>query len=183
MNSPEKSAEDAAYGGLRMREIPILFCGDMVRAILDGRKTMTRRIRFTGKAGDILWVRETWAKIYDTEAIGFDDDGKEYPFHYEYRADFKDNKYPGEWPDDSGSDPDCPKWRPSIFMPKDACRIRLVVMSVSQQMLCHISPNDARSEGFDSTNEFRKTWDKLNKKRGYGWDKNPDIYVTSFKRI
>lgn len=70
-----------------VREKPILFSGEMVRAVLDGRKTQTRRVvkpqsriilhdngqaltdsgwlpeldNPYGKPGDQLWVRETWA--------------------------------------------------------------------------------------------------------------------------
>ena len=71
------------------KERPILFKGEMVRAILDGSKTQTRRIAKEwdgfqdmgkllalfpnqegcpyGKPGDRLWVRETWAvsNMYD----------------------------------------------------------------------------------------------------------------------
>ena len=109
-----------------MKERPILFSGEMVRAILDGRKTQTRRVvkpqpdnewmKWSistwgasgvlplkgdkeiwcpyGIPGDLLWVRETWAK----HCIG----GEDYIF---YRADSE--------PDGDGA-----PWRPSIHMPR-----------------------------------------------------------------
>lgn len=137
---------------------PILFSGPMVSKILFGMKTQTRRvIKKAGyapwSAGDTLWVRETWNR---------GDDGK-----FIYRADYD---MPGT------------KWKPAIFMPRDACRIFLHVISVSTQKLCYISPGDARAEGVGSVDEYRDLWDSLNSKRGYGWDKNPDVWVVGFRR-
>lgn len=108
---------------------PILFNTEMVRAILDGRKTVTRRVvnhkHLRGlenlsaekiqracvapyRPGDILFVRETW-----TTLIG----------SYLYRADQKPNmKNAG-------------KWRPSIHMPREAARIWLRVTDVRVERL------------------------------------------------
>ena len=120
---------------------PILFNSDMVRAILDGRKTVTRRVvkpqpenncdliiaesfgklelqynggvyAFPYQKGDILYVRETW-KENNIVAEG----------KYLYKADFGDLIYDkpySNW-----------KWKPSIHMPKEAARIFLRVTNVS----------------------------------------------------
>ena len=118
------------------KERPILFNGPMVRAILEGRKTVTRRIVTEekmvgaecpyGKAGDILWVRETFALHPDGEG-------------WIYRAT------------DPGWDAECTgvKWKPSIFMPKGACRIRLRVTDVTARWLTQLSPVQAKAEGVD----------------------------------
>ena len=161
----------------KVKERPILFNGPMVRAILEGCKTQTRReiknnpllnAGFTdefillpgnasafvcpfGVVGDRLWVKETFE-------------------------------------DDEGG------WRPSIFMPRWASRITLEITDVRVQRLQEITEEDARAEGYHpkindslpdwtAKESFKILWDSLNAKRGLDWDKNPWVWALSFKRV
>ncbi|MDF0553180.1 hypothetical protein [Kamptonema sp. UHCC 0994] len=161
------------------RSRPILFKGEMVRAILGGAKTQTRRIvhlKMTDKpcpygvAGDTLWVRETFCEI----------NGK-----LIYRATApKDFIKPG-----------C--WQRSIFMPREACRLELKILDTWVEPLNSISEEDAIAEGivklqiptlcrrdqvFDNAIEaFKMLWEKIN---GAGsWEKNPMVWVIEFEVI
>lgn len=199
-------------------ERPILFSTPMVQAILDGRKTQTRRIvkpqpiidndsgyvfsgdhkhqfkndsthtpweqRFIevcpyGSVGDVLWVRETWNQ-----------DGNE----FFYKADCDINVV---------------GWKPSIHMPKKACRIFLEITKIRLERLHHIRENDSISEGVRCTG-FEPTvghggtslyLDYLNQKQAFwsaresftslwksingeeSWESNPWVWVIEFKRI
>lgn len=135
-------------------EHPILFTGEMVRAILDGRKTQTRRVvkpqpegveqgipflngpgRLCnqaikcpyGKCGDILWVRETWAHVLaDGSDVG---KGSRTVI---YAADCPLTM---------------PRWRPSIHMPRWASRITLRITSVKAERVQDIGHEDVFAEG------------------------------------
>lgn len=139
------------------KERPILFSGEMVRAILDGRKTQTRRVIKPnhagrvkepgsrrnwhladpnavlacpyGQPGDLLWVRETWSQ--DSRG-GCLPNGEDAVY---YRADFPSDKI---W---AGS------WKPSIHMPRWASRITLRVTDVRVERVQDISEADAQAEG------------------------------------
>jgi len=209
-----------------MKERPILFKGEMVRAVLDGTKTQTRRVvkpqplhkdvilRYPnsygnaeaglpmdvdypdsdpgemagqdewkcpyGVPGDELWVRETFAlcRCKSTcEGIYF-------------RADESQNQ---------GANID--KWRPSIFMPRWASRIQLVVQSVRVERVQEIDEADAKAEGTVSAIEphedgggtlsyrygFRLLWDSINGKprkdgTDISWAANPWVWVVEFER-
>ncbi|RDK05900.1 hypothetical protein [Cupriavidus lacunae] len=107
------------------KEHPILFTGAMVRAILDGRKTQTRRDGFTpdyvallengycryAYAGDQLWAGETWAQPAALD-----------PGPTVYRAD-----YPTWVPLGYQNIPpvEAIRWKPSIHIPRAACRLVL----------------------------------------------------------
>ena len=147
---------------------PILFSTEMVQAILAGRKTQTRRIapfdkfctttfqtgngkwqeNYTNNPNpnkispggwnsitnykskyqidDILWVRETFCDVSHN---------LENENCFLYKADFL------------GTTAELVKWKPSLFMPKEAARIFLKVTNVRCERLQDISNNDAMAEG------------------------------------
>jgi len=165
--------------------IPILFNTEMVKAILEGRKTVTRRVikpprgaddifghlkevRQPCVIGDILYVRETFAQV--AEHI------------FWYRATPPKG---------------CENilWKPSIHMPKEAARIFLRVTDVRVERLQDITPKQAGNEGVswetDNSGQFRRwqfhrLWDSTIKKNDldrYGWEANPWVWVIEFERI
>ncbi|MDH5022379.1 hypothetical protein [Enterobacter asburiae] len=136
----------------------MIFNGEMVRAILDGRKTQTRRIIKPqpvmyepgqsihvsdmindalrcpfGAVGDRIWVRETWAEA-----------GAGAPDLQLYRAN-----YPEHVPTHYENVPpvDEIRWTPSIHMPRWASRLTLEITGVRVERLDEISEEDAISEG------------------------------------
>ena len=189
-----------------MTEKPIIFSGPMVRAILDGGKTQTRRVikpqppagqyvagcswnksKFAfwkgspGKScgctcrpvhmapayrGDRLWVREIWFSPPKPHngLWGWQADG-EHPHCRDYRV------------------------RPSIHMPRKYCRLFLDVKAVRVERLLNITCGDLRAEGMnnkyihDNLTDYRKLWDSLNKKRGFGWKENPWVWVVEFEKV
>lgn len=184
----------------------ILFNTEMVRAILAGRKTCTRRViklpknmsgRPVGKSGDIgfmylggikrppyqqgdiLYVRETFIQAA--------------AHTFWYKAD--DNSWM----------PEGLHWKPSIHMPKEAVRIWLKVADVRVERLQECGEGwciDIEKEGIATPQdpilyisddafhdalrmEFQKIWDSTIKKSDidrYGWDANPWVWVIEFER-
>lgn len=168
-----------------MKERPILFSGPMVKAILEGRKTQTRRVVKNpgplsttlspyGVPGDRLWVRETWGHEADGNAC--DDIRCGNPDHIWYRASEKD---PSIFPKDF--------WRPSIHMPRWASRLTLEVTAVRVQRLNELDKWDAKAEGIDPTYpnpiaSFSALWDSINGKK-HPWSSNPVVRVVEFRKI
>lgn len=207
---------------------PILFNTEMVKAILDGRKTVTRRLikpqplgyfevsesptylydfepsskriypRY--QAGDILYVRETYANISD------------FVNYAEYEID-SDLKYLYKC-DDNGEehafvDIGVKRWRPSIHMPKEAARIFLRVKDIRVERLQDITEEQAIKEGTpyelcggwkptfydpdsggpdpDFIDGFSKLWnstvDMKNHWMDQSWGANPWVWVIEFERI
>lgn len=181
---------------------PILFNTEMVRAILGGRKTCTRRLikhnvdamlnisyhkehpevedkQIISKLclppyqpGDVLYVRETWS---------------EWTGGYVYKAWSSPFPQAGAYLEE--------KWHPSIHMPKDAARIWLKVTEVRVERLQDIDGKGCVKEGIeeeplkDIGDEFVKgmfhdLWDSTIKKSDldrYGWNANPWVWVIEFE--
>ena len=175
---------------------PILFNTENVRALLEGRKTTTRRVvkfrrgwnpKWTGyipdgavlygsnnipaaKApyhpGDILWVRETYHK----------DVGR-----YMYKA----NYHNGEKFFQNGKEVTV-TWSPSIHMPREAARIFLRVTGVRVERLQEIDDGGVVAEGLEIGCYFDELWNrtiKPNDRPLYGWEANPWVWVIEFERI
>lgn len=142
---------------------PILFNTEMVRAILEGRKTVTRRLvkflsrknpNWTGYVKDGLMLyngrNEPCIKkapyqpgdilyVRETWCKGIE--------RYIYRADYSDTeKFYRD-----GKEIEM-KWHPSIHMPKEAARIWLKVTDVMVQRLQEITENEAVKEGIYVSN-------------------------------
>jgi hypothetical protein len=205
---------------------PILFSTPMVQGIIEDRKTKTRRTKglenvnlnpnewkfecfgtnpekkendknshayFTIKGtetwmhvkcpynvGDILWVRETFSskEVYD-EPPGT-------TAHYKASDCFS-----------------AEKWKPSIFMPKQACRIFLKIKSIRVERLNEISEEDAKTEGIEFVEgidgniyynyltldyftknkilSFMTLWQSINGTDS--WKHNPFVWVYEFEKI
>ncbi len=193
-----------------MTDHPILFNGDMVRAIRDGHKTQTRRIikrlpihadygepdwnktwiddsydppclkvaygggkmgptaqRHFSKytPGDLLWVREKWRPLYRMHTnvlVGacFRWRGGGRVFNAEHKG--------------SDNIDDLTPFKPSIHMPKWACRNWLKVKSVRVERLREISDKDIICEGFECREDFYSAIIKINKA------KNPEEYLNKW---
>jgi hypothetical protein len=157
MNIQTTNKGKAAIAG-RGNEKPILFSGPMVRAILEGRKTQTRRIIKPQPSGvpndppDITWPRgESSYETMLRQVL----EGCPYPVGMRLWVRETWAPLPGGPCDPSNgviyraSEPENPKWlwKPSIFMPRWASRINLEVTEVRVQRLKDISEEDAKAEG------------------------------------
>lgn len=187
----------------------MIFNAEMVRALLDGRKTQTRR--------PIKWKQTRFTEVGERE------DGSKWPWSEdaEHACDFwhpcpfgavGDRIWVREtWADTGASAPDLKlyranypehvpsiyenvppakeiRWTPSIHMPRTASRILLEITDVRVERLRSMSQDDARAEGVIAASgpmeaglAFRELWDSI-----YGeesWKANPWVWVIKFKRI
>lgn len=84
--------------------------------------------------------------------------------------------------------PEWVKWKPSLFMPKDACRIFLKVTDVKVERLQDITEAEAKAEGVQVADcchayyhGFSLLWQKINGKES--WEANPWAWCISFEKI
>ncbi len=143
-----------------------------------------------GRPGDRLWVRETFE-------FGFHPDTAE-PVIF-YPADGSTLEL--DWPSYSGRLPVAKKGKHvSIHMPRWASRLLLEIVSVGIERIQDITEEDAIAEGvrgrrghyyIDAGPPFYRTawapfsllWNSLNASRGFGWDKNPWVWVIEYRVI
>ncbi|WP_337881842.1 hypothetical protein [Chromobacterium haemolyticum] len=216
-----------------MKERPILFSAEMVRALLTGTKTQTRRVvkqwqipkqqedgtwfaiaqrdpRYGfgvsghteqecanqlaqygspyGNPAAKLWVREAWmpdaprdgtwpdVQFYGCKDSSLDLIPERYqkPKHCLFRATWNGYELVG--------------WKPSIHMPRWACRILLQITDVRVERLQDISEADAVAEGgpVDHPNGTARGWFEQLWVELYGagsWDANPWVWVIEFKKV
>ncbi len=226
---------------------PILFNTEMVRAILAGRKTVTRRVvkppvpkpcelrkmqegyhagewhlycedplldkpnkspwgaQFLPpfQPGDILYVRETWTRLYWVDMEGCTHYDK---LMYYYAADGAPDIILRDV-DGFAEEDQRIRWRPSIHMPKEAARLFLRVTDVRVQRLQDMTTDDAKAEGAETDDWLENceeasavglsTWSlreyfgyhiwasTLNGRdanKRYGWEANPWVWVICFER-
>lgn len=193
-----------------MKELPIRFSGPMVKAILDGSKTQTRRVVKQdrdglldckptpawdafwqcvacpyGKPGDRLWVRETFGIDDEDGSVLYfaDPDTAQNAEH----ARICEDRYP--------------RRRPSIHMPRWASRILLEITDVRVERVQDISEADAQAEGIEYSERFAgycigmaehyhshdprlsyaSLWESINGPDS--WAANPWVWVVEFRRI
>lgn len=182
----------------QVKERPILFSGAMVRAILDGKKTQTRRIVKStawtsscngfieyscpyGERGEHLWVRETWRtykSIDDCKPSGIRAGaGIEYKAGGSNVPSYENKSLLGMG-----------KWRPSIFMLRWASRITLEITSVRMEGLNNISHEDAEAEGirqWTKDDKLEKYWpcDPLEGSLKCSWQDLPRSPVEAYKHL
>lgn len=173
-----------------MTDRPILFNGEMVRAILDGRKTQTRRILRLDEDNDFiapnihkcdrLWVREAWRPKTGYGAwdllIDYPADGS--TIHLDSDFDVGDWSFPKAAAKGNV---------PSIHMPRWASRLTLTVTDVRVQRLQDITLGDICAEGLGRSiydfrpvqrgfEAFQTLWDSI-----YGtWGENPWVAAYTF---
>lgn len=184
---------------------PILFKGPMVRAIIEGHKTQTRRVirqqppwwvskitswtrdgsKWQGLVSDAFWsMRCPYGvpgdHLYVRETWAYWGSKEEPNPLIVYRAD-EDKVL---------------RWRPSIHMPKRFTRLWLTVTGIRLERVQDITEEDAIAEGTRATSigdfprqavwterqDFANLWDSINAKRGYPWEDNPWVWVIEFEK-
>lgn len=154
-----------------MPETPIIFSAPMVRALLDGRKTMTRRLAMQTRKthpsntshdtyqlpspwqkvqpGDRLWVRETSADMTETHGQPWEKRNPDTGLYERGRHPFIWYRADGDQPDMGDGVPGAEPWTPAIHMLRKHSRLTLVVTATKIERLQDISAHDSIAEGVE----------------------------------
>ena len=175
-----------------MKERPIIFSGPMVRAIIEGRKTQTRRVvkpqpehgmyLYRNRLGNMVWgehfnqsgsvgimANTRCPYVQPGDRLWVKETWQEHAGQVCYRAGIPPFTH------------DCCQfvghlWRPSIHMPSIISRLTLEVVSVRVERLVDISDADAKAEGYQNANEF------LSAPWATSVGPNPWCWVVEFKK-
>lgn len=178
-----------------MKERPILFTPENAQKVHEGVKTQTRRIVKDfgafhngvlhcggkhglakaicpyGQVGDRLWIREAFCLCGE--------EGSKTPLYRGQCEEYKSLK---------------PIWKPSLHMPRWACRTVVELTEIRVERLHDISPSDALAEGIFCPEVgyaqhgdrapvllYRSLWASINGQES--WGQNPWVWVLTFKRV
>jgi len=194
-----------------MKEKPILFSTPMVKAILSGKKTQTRRVIKPQPDKDDPCIGYTTIEGFQTapdlyeEIWAQTEEGESVQLKPRYekgdilwvRETFTDTNQGGyiykadPMFDGCGPGDISWKWKSPRYMPRKAARIFLKVKSIRIEQLQEMSNMDARSEGVNPYHygvggesyikPFAELWNSLNSKRGFSWESNPYVWVIKFE--
>ena len=183
-----------------MKETGLIFKAPMVRAILEGRKTQTRRVAKPVKhpdlgnlytPGALAMGREPQHVIDRACPLGQPGDRiyvrETFSRHPKwgqlaFRADGEEFEDADGWLWE-------PKWMPSTHMPKELARIWLEITGVRVERIQEIIPDDCIAEGawpveqrelgrgHEAVSAFRELWVST----GGDWDANPWVWAIDFK--
>ena len=195
-----------------MKEHPILFNAEMVKAILSGRKNQTRRslksqpLDKTSNGTPYDSFQETTLPVtegYDLTAyldnplyIGkcpFGQVGDQLWVRETFKAYGRRELPPRVFY--RASDPDVwphLKWSPSIHMPRELCRINLEITNIRVERVQDITEEDAENEGIDFLRYIPDADETLTARELFwclwdsiykNWKDNPWVWVVEFKMI
>lgn len=186
----------------------ILFNSEMVRAILAGRKTVTRRVVTVpwhkGKRTtpyEPYYIESDGKLLYMDEGGGFHPMEEISPYGQAgnvlwvretwcpgYYADGRVG-YKADWVNPDPRVVAETKWKPNIHMPRAAARLFLQVTNVRVERLNQITANDAKAEGiidaddYEAVRKFEELWNSVNYDRGFGFAMAPWVWVIEFGKI
>ena len=191
---------------------PILFSTEMVQALLEGRKAVTRRDPFQmppdytilkglyrdGKrrlcaifradddpTTEAVYARYDIGDILWVRETWCESLGQAGIYFYRAYAGPKDEmkEYAHSFN----------RWRPNIHMPREAARIFLRVTGVRVERLRDMVLGDVLMEGITEADTYESTWDRWHQTwnhtikpaelPAYGWEANPWVWVIAFERI
>ena len=187
---------------------PILFNTEMVQAILEGRKTVTRRVvklpQYIQLEDDGTYTLMADGDVYEEQVFEQIIDYVKNPFQVGDILYVREtwqilpsgfDEIPPEmnciYKATHELSKECTKWRSSIHMPKEYARIFLKVTNVRVERLQDITRDDIVKEGFKDYGfqnsvpyfvKFINLWDSIIKNDAYKWENNPWVLVIAFER-